>query len=460
VREGNRELPNTELCVTLISTRNFSEAGHKVWTNKGAPGIDGVKVAELQKILNEKFPEIKSRIIARTYRPLPARRVEIPKPNGKKRKLGIPSVIDRVVQQAVVQVITPMFEETFSDSSFGYRPNRSAEDAVRKAQEYMDDGYEYVVDLDLSQFFDTVNHDILLNEIDKTLKDKDIRRLIFSFLKAGVMINGLKEETEEGTPQGGVISPILANIYLTPFDNFLDNRGIKFIRYADDIQVFSKSKTASRRLKKTIIEFLEKKLKLKVNEEKTEARKAWGSKILGFVFMSATKWHLEDVDKWYTVPRKEAWDKVKENVRRITKRNRGVSLEQVISELNSSLRGWINYYARSFMLKKLKDKLMPWVRRKIRQYAYKIWKTAKNRKHKLRQLGNEEWRFKREGFSNRGYWKMSMVMGAFITNSMIHADLGLIDCIEIYKDSHDQKLFHDKIIKKYPRLMCKGIIQS
>lgn len=448
MRKENPRLPNTELCATLISTENINEAIAKVRANRGSPGIDGMSTKDLEPYVNSNIEEIRSRILTRKYQPNAVRRVEIPKDNGKTRMLGIPTVVDRMVQQAVVQVITPLFEPTFSTFSYGYRPGRSAEDAVRQAQTYIAEGYRFVVDMDLSKFFDTVNHDKLMGMVDETLYDKDIRRLIFSFLKAGVIENGVKVETTIGTPQGGVISPILSNIYLTPFDKEMEKRGIKFIRYADDIQLFAKSMMASYRIKDNTIKYLEKKLKLKVNKEKTEARKANGSKILGFVFQTRGK-RFEDgsVKLGRSVPREKSIEKLKTRIREITSRSRGVSLKMVISQLNSLLRGWINYYARSSIKSKIRN-LMEWTRRRVRQYAYKIWKTSKNRKHQLRLLGIEEWKIQSLKCSSRSYWKMSKVFGRFIYNKILEEQLGLINGLELYIEKHEEKKRKDDNIQE------------
>ena len=244
---------------------------------------------DLDAYLEENWPRIKEQILTRQYKPKPVRRVEIEKENGGVRLLGIPCLIDRVIQQAMVQVLQPVFEPTFSEYSYGFRPNRSAEDAVRQAQIYMAEGYTHVVDLDLSKFFDTINHDLLMTLIDQKMRDKDIRRLIYVYLKSGVMSDGCLIATEEGTPQGGPASPLLANIYLTPYDKKLEERGLKFVRYADDCNIFTKSNYACKRVKASAIRFLEGKLKLKVNMEKTEARRAVGSSFLGFTFLTTKK---------------------------------------------------------------------------------------------------------------------------------------------------------------------------
>lgn len=446
MRKDNPQLPNTKLCEKLLSNENLKAAFIKVKKNGGAAGIDGMNICDLDKYLDSNITDIKSRIIERKYKFKAVKKVEIPKDNGKTRMLGIPTVLDRFVQQLVVQVITPLFEPTFSDFSYGYRPNRSAEDAVRQAQTYIAQGYTYVVDMDLSKFFDTVNHDKLMGLVDETLEDKDIRRLIFSSLKSGIMYNGFKVETSVGTPQGGVISPILSNIYLTPFDKEMEKRGIKFIRYADDIQLFAKSKMASLRIRDNAIKFLEKKLQLTVNKEKTKAGRAEGAKILGFVFQTRGK-KIDDsiLQLGKCVPREKSLDKLKARIREITKRNRGVSLERVIKELNSLLRGWINYYARSSIKIKLKH-IMEWTRRRVRQYAYKIWKTSKNRKHQLRLLGTEEWKLKKSFLSSRSYWKMSQSIRKIFTNDMLHEKLKLVDGLTLYVEKHEEAKEKDKNI--------------
>lgn len=444
MRKENPRLPNTELCAKLISIENINEAIAKVKKNRGSSGIDGMNVSELETYVHENIDEIRSRILARKYRPKAVRRVEIPKDNGKTRMLGIPTVLDRMIQQAVVQVITPLFEPTFSDYSYGYRPGKSAEDAVRQAQTYIAEGYRFVVDMDLSKFFDTVNHDKLMGMVDETLEDKDIRRLIFSFLKSGVMKDGVNVATEVGTPQGGVISPLLSNIYLTPFDKEMEKRGVKFIRYADDIQLFAKSMMASYRIRDNAIKYLEKKLKLQINKEKTKVGKANGAKILGFVFQTrGRKFEDGSIKIGRCVPRSKSFEKLKTKIREITKRNRGVSLSMVISQLNSLIRGWINYYARSSIKCKLTE-IMQWTRRRVRQYTYKLWKTSKNRKHQLRLLGTEEWKIKKVKCSSRSYWKMGGVMNRYITNNIIKDKFGLIDGVQLYVERHEISKLKDK----------------
>jgi len=452
-REG-MTVPNTTLCEKLVSDDNLTKAAKKVRVNDGAPGIDGILAEDALVYLLKNQKRIVSEIITRKYKPSPVRRVEIPKANGKKRLLGIPTVRDRIVQQALVQVLTPVFEPTFSDFSFGYRPNRSAEDAVRLAQLYMSEGYNFVVDLDLSKYFDTVDHDILMGLVDKDMEDKDIRRLIFVFLKAGVMVGGKLEKTGLGVPQGGPLSPLLANVYLTPFDKEMEERGLKFTRYADDALIFTKSDYAAARVMKNATKYLEGKMKLKVNVEKTEAREATGSCFLGFTFI--TPGNKED-GRGVCRPKDEKIESLKGKLKEITKRNRGVSIQQVIKEINETVLGWIAYYARGNITTWLIKEFLPWLRRRIRQYLWKLWKTAKSRKRHLRKAGVPEWHMKENlGWSSRSYWKMSIVMNSLVTNKTLIEYFGLRDFENIFRGWHKKRMerdyeldFNDYLCRQY-----------
>jgi group II intron reverse transcriptase/maturase len=409
--------------------------------NKGSAGIDGMGVDELPAHLEAHWPEIREQIVTRTYNPQPVLRREIPKDNGGVRLLGIPTAVDRVIQQALVQVLTPVFEPTFSDYSFGFRPKRSAEDAVRLAQTYMSEGYQHVVDLDLSKFFDTVNHDILMGLIDKYMDDKDVRRLIYVFLKSGVMTNGSMMATALGTPQGGPLSPLLSNIYLTPYDRELEKRGLKFVRYADDCNIFTKSKRSSYRVRDNAKSYLERKLQLTVNMEKTEAGRAVGSTFLGFTFLT----NGEKGRLGVTRPQEKKLKKLKDRIRLVTKRNRGVAIEVVIRELNNALRGWIGYFARSFIKGYLED-LMGWIRRRIRQYLWKQWKNGRNRKHRLRQLGIAEWRLSKWKLGSNSHWRMAGLMNHLIENETIHGYYKLVDAVEYYEKLHTKRMEQDGIV--------------
>lgn len=441
MRKEDKSKPNTSLCEQLISLENFSEAIAKVMRNKGSAGIDGMGVEELPSYFANNFEMIRMQIVTRTYKPQPVLRKEIPKDNGGVRLLGIPTVVDRVVQQALVQVLTPVFEPTFSEFSFGFRPKRSAEDAVRLAQTYMSEGYRHVVDLDLSKFFDTVDHDILMGLIDKHMIDKDVRRLIYVFLKSGIMTNGSMAASALGTPQGGPLSPLLSNIYLTPYDRELEKRGLRFVRYADDCNIFTKSRIASYRVRDSAKRFLERRLKLRVNMEKTEARRAVGSSFLGFTFITdGQRGKLGHVK-----PQKKKLKKLEDRIREITKRNRGVSIHTVIKELNSVLMGWTGYFARSSMKNYLRD-LMGWIRRRIRQYLWKQWKNGKNRKHRLRQLGVTEQMLERWKLGSNAYWSIAGTMNYLITNKIIHEHYGLVDLVGYYNNLHAKRMEADWVV--------------
>ena len=436
----NHKEPNTELCRRMLSLQNLEKAINAVKRNKGSAGVDGVKVDEIESYMHQNWKHIEEQILARTYKPQPVKRVEIPKDNGGVRLLGVPCVIDRVIQQAMVQVLTPVFEPTFSDYSYGFRPNRSAEDAVRKAQEYMAEGYKHVVDLDLSKFFDRVNHDYLMTLVDNTLKDKDIRRLIFVYLKSGIMCDGCLIPSEEGTPQGGPLSPMLSNIYLTPYDKELERRGHKFVRYADDCNIFTKSKYACNRVKESVIRFLEGKMKLKVNTEKTEARRVEGSSFLGFTF--TTRVSTEGLG--YCRPKDKKLRKFEDKIREITSRSRGVAFSAVVQELNAYIRGWINYYARSNIHSYIKEKAA-WIRRRLRQYLWKQWKTPNNRRDKLQELGIPKWRLdKINCYSSCRWYKISSILSPYITNNTLFNKFNLVDIEGEYKRLHRERRLLDR----------------
>ena len=436
----NHKEPNTELCRRMLSLQNLEKAINAVKRNKGSAGVDGVKVDEIESYMHQNWKHIEEQILARTYKPQPVKRVEIPKDNGGVRLLGVPCVIDRVIQQATVQVLTPVFEPTFSDYSYGFRPNRSAEDAVRKAQEYMAEGYKHVVDLDLSKFFDRVNHDYLMTLVDNTLKDKDIRRLIFVYLKSGIMCDGCLIPSEEGTPQGGPLSPMLSNIYLTPYDKELERRGHKFVRYADDCNIFTKSKYACNRVKESVIRFLEGKMKLKVNTEKTEARRVEGSSFLGFTF--TTRVSTEGLG--YCRPKDKKLRKFEDKIREITSRSRGVAFSAVVQELNAYIRGWINYYARSNIHSYIKEKAA-WIRRRLRQYLWKQWKTPSNRRDKLQELGIPKWRLdKINCYSSCRWYKISSILSPYITNNTLFNKFNLVDIEGEYKRLHRERRLLDR----------------
>ena len=369
----------TKLMEEILSKENLETARKAVIANKGSAGVDRMTVNELTKFIEEHGDEVTERIRMRKYRPLPVRRVQIPKPDGSKRNLGIPSVKDRWLQQAVYQVLNPMFEEVFSDSSYGFRPGRKCEDAIIKALECMNDGYDWLVDMDLSKFFDNVNQDILMILVHKVIKDPDTESLIRKFLQSGVLVEGTFEETRIGTPQGGNLSPLLANIYLNEFDKELESRGLRFTRYADDCVIYVRSEAAANRVMKSVTRWLEEKLRVQVNVTKTKVCRPNDTKYLGFSFYNRN-------GKWRPKPHLKSVQKFKEKLHGYSKRSWSVSMDYRISKLNPVIRGWINYF-RICDMKTLMKELDSWLRVRIRMSIWKQWKTPRRREWGLRKLG-------------------------------------------------------------------------
>ena len=358
----------TKLMEEILSKENLETAMKAVIANKGSAGVDRMKVNELPKFIEEHGEEITERIRMRKYKPLPVRRVQIPKPDGTKRNLGIPSVKDRWLQQAVYQVLNPIFEKEFSDSSYGFRPGRKCEDAITKALEFMNDGYDWLVDMDLSKFFDNVNQDILMILVHKVI---------------GVLVEGTFEETRIGTPQGGNLSPLLANIYLNEFDKELESRGLRFTRYADDCVIYVRSEAAANRVMKSVIRWLEEKLRVQVNVTKTKVCRPNDTKYLGFSFYKRN-------DKWRPKPHLKSVQKFKQKLHGYSKRSWSVSMDYRISKLNLVIRGWINYFRTCDMKTLMKD-MDGWLRVRIRMCIWKQWKTPNNREKALVKLGFPRW---------------------------------------------------------------------
>ena len=386
-----------ELLEQILSNQNMNQAYKRVYRNKGTSGVDGISVEELKEYLREHKEELRSQIRQRKYKPQPTLRVEIPKENGKMRQLGIPTVVDRVVQQAINQILSPMFEKQFSDYSYGFRPKRSCEMAIIQALEYLNDGYDWIVDIDLERFFDTVHQDKLMRIISYTVKDGDVISLIRKYLVSGVMENGKYVETPVGTPQGGNLSPLLSNILLNELDKELEARELRFVRYADDSLIFVKSEKAATRVLNSMTHFIEKKLGLKVNGEKSRITRPNSTKFLGFGFYFDT-----NTKKYQSRPHKDSIKKFQRTLRKLTKRNWSVSLDERIRKLNQVIRGWVNY----FRIAKMKGKLAEIdqkLRSRLRVIIWKQWKNNGKRIRSLVQLGIPEEEAKGLTYCRKGY---------------------------------------------------------
>ena len=370
-----------ELLEKILSKDNLNKAYKQVYKNKGASGVDGVTTEELFSYIKEHKEEILCSIRNRKYKPLPVRRVYMLKENGKLRKLGIPSVIDRVIQQAIVQILTPIYEEQFSKSSYGFRPGRCCEQAVIKALEYFNDGYDWIVDIDLQSFFDEVNQDKLMAIIHRTIKDNDVISLIRKFLQSGVMEQGVIQPTKKGTPQGGNLSPLLSNIMLNELDKELEARRLNFVRYADDCLIMVKSEKAANRVMESITTFITRKLGLKVNVEKSKVARPDDIKYLGYGFYKRINQNI-----WRPKPHIKSAAKFKYKLNQILLRKRGISLDQRLKELKYSIYGWVNYF-RIADMKGLLGKIDMRIRRKLRVVIWKQWKKIKKRYISLRKLG-------------------------------------------------------------------------
>ena len=374
-------MDTSSLMEQILSRENLNAAYLQVVRNKGAAGVDGMEYTELQKYLSENGENIKEQLRMRKYRPQPVRRVEIPKADGGVRKLGVPTVTDRFIQQAIAQVLTPIFEEQFHNHSYGFRPNRCAQQAVIKALEMMNDGHSWIVDIDLERFFDTVDHDKLMTIIGRTIKDGDVISIIRKFLVSGIMVDGEYEDSIIGTPQGGNLSPLLANIMLNELDREMEARGLDFVRYADDCIIMVGSRQAAERVMKSITRYIEEKLGLKVNASKSKIDKPKGVKYLGFGF------YYDSFAKEYRAkPHAKSIEKFKAKMKKLTRRSWGVDNAYKVRKLNELIRGWINYFKIGSM-KGLCEKLDANIRYRMRMCIWKHWKTPRNRAKNLIKLG-------------------------------------------------------------------------
>ncbi|MCA1600606.1 MAG: group II intron reverse transcriptase/maturase [Acidobacteria bacterium] len=393
----NSEPEAEQLLEAVVERKNMWLALKQVERNKGAAGVDKMTVEQLRVHLREHWLRIKEELLAGDYQPLPVRKVEIPKTTGKgMRMLGIPTVIDRLLQQALHQVLSPLFEPSFSESSYGFRPQRSAQQAVLKAREYVREGRRWVVDIDLEKFFDRVNHDVLMSRLARRIKDKRVLRLIRRYRQAGMMAGGLRTARREGTPQGGPLSPLLSNILLDELDKELERRGHKFCRYADDSNIYVQWRSAGERVMKSISRFLERRLRLKVNAEKSAVARPWERKFLGY----SLTWHREPRLKVAT----SSVQRLKEKLREIFRRGRGRNLRKLIAEeLTPLLRGWMNYF-RLAEVKGIFEELDGWIRRKLRCVIWRHWKRPLTRTKGLMQRGLAETQARKSALNGRGPW--------------------------------------------------------
>lgn len=409
----NADQSNERLLEEIIDRDNMNNAFKRVKSNKGAPGVDGMVVDELLQYLKENGSELRQSILDGKYRPNPVRRVEIPKEGGKKRNLGIPTVVDRVVQQAIARQFTPIFEKQFSDNSYGFRPGRSAHDAIKKCQTNIDEGYKYVVDMDLEKYFDTVNQSKLVEVLSRTIKDGRVISLVHKYLRAGVVVRKRFEDTEVGVPQGGPLSPILSNIMLNELDKELERRGHRFVRYADDLMIFCKTRKSAERVLDNIIPFIEGKLFLKVNKEKTVVDYVGKVKFLGFSF-----YRMKGKTRIRIHPKSVA--KMRSKVKELTSRSNGMGNENRATKLRRYIMGWINYFKLADM-KLMLSQTDEWMRRRIRMIYWKQWKRVRTKFKMLKSLGIRKQKAWEYANTRKSYWRTSNspILKKSLTNEVI-----------------------------------------
>jgi len=395
-----------------------------VRANGGAAGVDGLAIKDFPAWLQANWPAVKARLLDGTYRPAPVRRHEIPKRSGGKRALGIPTVLDRVIQQAILQVVQPIFDPEFSESSYGFRPGRSAHGAVKQVRKILDSG-GWVVDIDLSKFFDRVNHDVLMARVARKVKDKRVLRLIGRYLRAGVEVDGKIEPTTEGVPQGGPLSPLLANIVLDDFDKELERRGHRFVRYADDFLIFVRSKRAGLRVGRSVVRFLGQRLKLEINRKKSRLVRAGQCEYLGFIFPDKRiVWSPESLENF------------KYNIRRLTARSWGISMELRYRKLSRYIRGWMNYYALSQYYRPLPE-LDEWIRRRVRMCTMKQWRRPRTRIRNLLKLGASKTQAIPVGISSKGPWRLARTYATQLgMNNAWLKEQGLVSVRDLWIASH------------------------
>ena len=423
-----------KLIEQILDKNNVRTALERVISNNGAAGIDGMKVEELRDYMNANWTSIKQSILERSYKPAPVRRVEIPKPNGGVRKLGIPTVVDRTLQQSIVQILTPVFEAEFQENSYGFRPGRSCEQAVLKLMEYLNEGYEWIVDIDLEKFFDNVPQDKLMSYVGRVIHDPDTESLIRKYLKSGVMENGMYEATELGTPQGGNLSPLLSNVMLNELDKELVNRGLRYVRYADDCVIAVGSSASANRVMHTITKWIEHKLGLKVNATKTHVCRPNKLKYLGFGFYKSPQ-----TEQWTARPHETSVEKFQRKLKKLCKRSWSISMTDRIAMLNSVTRGWINYFAIGAMKGKM-EKIDEHLRTMLRKVIWKQWKTPRKRAWGLRKLGiNNDLAKLTSYYGDRYEWVVRRTCVARAISKEILTCRGLVSCLDYYMIRHSLK---------------------
>ena len=421
-------MDTSSLIEQILSSKNLNEAYLQVFRNKGAEGVDGMKFTELKEHLVKNGEEIKEQLRSRKYKPQPVRRVEIPKPDGGVRNLGVPTVTDRFIQQAIAQVLTPIYEEQFHDHSYGFRPNRCAQQAIMTALDMMNDGNTWIVDIDLEKFFDTVNHDKLMTIIGRTIKDGDIISIVRKFLVIGIMVDNEYEESVIGTPQGGNLSPLLANIMLNELDKEMEKRGLNFVRYADDCIVMVGSEMSANRVMRNLTRFIEEKLGLKVNMTKSKVGRPQGLKYLGFGFYFDSHAHGYKVK-----PHAKSVEKFKVRMKQLTRRNWGVSNSYKVEKLNQLIKGWINYFRIGEMKWICKD-MDAKIRRRLRMYIWVHWKTPENRAKNLMKLGMYRQKAYAIAYSGSRVARLSEgALNYVITNQRL-TTFGLVSMLDYYTD--------------------------
>ena len=417
--------PNENLLERVLSRDNVQKAWKRVKANKGVPGIDHMSIEDFPEFARAQWDSIRESLMAGTYQPNPVKRVGIPKPTGGTRPLGIPTVLDRVIQQAVYQVMMPIFDPDFSEFSYGFRPGRSAHDAVRQVRDYIRQGYRIAVDMDLSKFFDRVNHDVLMHRVARKIRDKRILRLIGKYLRAGVMIKGRLQKSREGVPQGGPLSPLLANILLDDLDKELEKRGHKFVRYADDFVILVRSQRSGLRVKESITRFLELKLKLKVNQDKSQVSTTDDTNFLGFTFKGTRILWSE-----------KAFREFKRRVKRLTGRSWFVSMEYRYKKLSQYVRGWMNYFGISENYRPIPE-MDGWLRRRVRMCYWKQWRLPRTKIRNLLKLGTFRKAALDVGLSRKGPWRLARTLAtqSGMTNQWLKGQ-GLVSVKELWVNIH------------------------